>query len=437
MPAISVVGIQWGDEGKGKILDLIAEKADLIVRYQGGANAGHTVVTRGQKYIFHLIPSGILHRGKLNIIGNGVAVDPGGLIGEMDDFHSRGIEMEGHLLISAKAHIVMPYHKAIEAANESRGSAKIGTTMRGIGPCYTDKMARMGIRMIDLVDFDRFVRKVREILPLKNRILTRAMGAEPILERDLLSEFKEYADRLLPFVANVGFLVRQALKAGKAVFFEGAQGAMLDIDHGTYPFVTSSNSCAVGIPAGAAVPPHAVGDILGVVKAYTTRVGEGPFPTEIHGEEGEALRRKGDEYGATTGRPRRCGWLDGVALRYVVELNGIHKLAVTKLDVLSGMETIKICTAYRMPHGDVTAFPGDVELLDDVEPLFELFPGWKEDLSGLRDFDDLPEKAQQFLEAVSRMAGIKIALVSVGPDREQILLLPGPPLMTERQVDSP
>jgi adenylosuccinate synthase len=430
MPATSVIGAQWGDEGKGKILDLMAEKADLIVRFQGGANAGHTVVLKGQEYIFHLIPSGILHPGKLNIISNGVVLDPAGLLQEMEVFTSRGVTLEGSLLISARAHLVMPYHKALDAAQEGARSNRIGTTMRGIGPCYMDKMARMGLRMMDLSDFDRFRRKLREILPLKNRILTLAMEAAPISEEEILEEFVTYSNRLKPFMADTGTLVRKALREGRTVFFEGAQGAMLDIDHGTYPFVTSSNSCAVGIPAGAGVPPRSVGEILGVVKAYTTRVGEGPFPTEMHGEAAEILRKKGGEYGATTGRPRRCGWLDGLALRYVIELNGIDKLAVTKLDVLRSIDPIRICTGYETAKGLVSEFPDDMEILADSTPVYAEFPGFEEDISGLVDFDKLPDPAKRYLEAMTRIAGIEVALVSVGPDRDQTLVRPGMTLLS-------
>ncbi|MHC4944205.1 MAG: adenylosuccinate synthase [Planctomycetota bacterium] len=430
MPGTSVVGVQWGDEGKGKMMDLLTERADMIVRFQGGANAGHTVVTRGQTFVFHLIPSGILHQGKMNILGNGVVVDPRGILDEMRDFISRGVVIEDSFLISGKAHIVMPWHKALEAAQEKRRTAKIGTTMRGIGPCYMDKMSRTGLRMMDLVDFDRFTRKVREVLPEKNHVLVKAWDAEAIQEEALLEEFEPYSKKLEPYVAQVGPVIRKALKEGRTVFFEGAQGAMLDIDHGTYPFVTSSNSCAVGIPAGAGVSPNAVGDILGVVKAYTTRVGEGPFPTELHGELGETLRQRGGEYGATTGRPRRCGWLDGVALRYSVDLNGLKSLAVTKLDVLGGLDKLKICTAYDTPSGRLTEYPEDVELLDQVTPHYEEFPAWEEDLSGIRNFDKLPEAAHNYLDAFSKIAGVPIDIVSLGPDREQTLFKPGNPWLT-------
>lgn len=425
MPATSVVGVQWGDEGKGKMMDLLTEKADLVVRYQGGANAGHTVVTGGRTFIFHLIPSGILHQDKLNILGNGVVIDPGGLVEEMEDFISQGVKIEENFLISAKAHIVMPWHKAFETAEEQRRSSKIGTTKRGIGPCYADKMARLGLRMMDLADFDRFCRKVRELLPMKNRILTRVMEADAIPEEEILAEFEPYSKRLASHVAYTGAIVRKALREDRWVFFEGAQGSMLDIDHGTYPFVTSSNSCALGIPAGAGVSPHRVGEIIGVCKAYTTRVGEGPFPTELHGSTEELLRGRGGEYGATTGRPRRCGWLDGPALKYVVELNGIQKLAITKLDVLGGVEPLKICTAYDTPRGPMKEFPADVETLPSVTPVYEEYQGWREDVSGIRRLEGLPEEARKYLDAITRVTGVEVEIVSLGPDREQTLFRPG------------
>lgn len=426
MPAASVVGIQWGDEGKGKMMDLLTEQADLIVRFQGGANAGHTVVSKDRKFVFHLIPSGILHDGKMNVLGNGVVVDPGGLLEEMESFVSRGVKIDNsNFLISGKAHVVMPYHKAFEAADEKKRTAKIGTTMRGIGPCYMDKMARTGIRMMELVDFDRFAAKVRDVLPGKNRVLTQAFDAEPLDENQILDEYKVYAEKLEPFVRYAGSIVRKALRDDRRVFFEGAQGALLDIDHGTYPFVTSSNSCAVGIPAGAGVSPNAVGNILGVAKAYTTRVGEGPFPTEIHGGIGDHIQQVGGEVGATTGRPRRCGWLDGVALRYTVELNGVQQLAITKLDVLGDLETLKICTAYDTPKGRFDEFPADMELLNEVTPVFEEFPGWKSDITGIRSMEDLPDNAINYLKAIARIAGAEIDIVSLGPDREQTLFRPG------------
>jgi adenylosuccinate synthase len=427
MPGTSVVGVQWGDEGKGKMMDLLTEQADMIVRYQGGANAGHTVVTRGQTFVFHLIPSGILHPGKINILGNGVVVDPKGILEEMEEFTSRGVVIEDNFLISGKAHIVMPWHKALEAAQEKQRTAKIGTTLRGIGPCYMDKMSRTGLRVMDLVDFDRFTRKVRDLLPEKNRILVKAWEADGIDEEALLEEFETYARKLAPFAAHVGPIIWKALREDRNVFFEGAQGAMLDIDHGTYPFVTSSNSCAVGITAGAGVSPNAIGNILGVCKAYTTRVGEGPFPTELHDGLGETLRQRGGEYGATTGRPRRCGWLDGIQLRYSVELNGLKGLAVTKLDVLGGLENLKICTAYDTPKGRLSEFPEDIETLDHVTPVYDEFPAWEGDLSGVRSFEGLPAEARNYLDNVSRIAGVPIDIVSLGPDREQTLFQPGNP----------
>jgi len=426
MPATSVVGVQWGDEGKGKMMDLLTERADLVVRYQGGANAGHTVVVDKESFVFHLIPSGILHPGKMNIVGNGVVVDPGGFIVEMDEFISRGIVIDPeNLSISLKAHMVMPYHKAFDGAEEKKRSNKIGTTMRGIGPCYMDKMARMGLRMVDLANFDRFVKKVRDVLPIKNKILTKAFGSEPLLEDAIISEYEVYSKKLIPFIADTGAIVRKALRDDRNVFFEGAQGALLDIDHGTYPFVTSSNSCAVGISAGAGVSPLAVGNILGVVKAYTTRVGEGPFPTELHDDTGRHLQKTGGEVGATTGRSRRCGWLDGLAIKYVVDLCGIQKLAITKLDVLDQLETIRICKGYKTSKGTLTEFPGDIEILDDVEPVYEDYPGWRENIRDIRKLEDLPEKARDYLGVIEEIAGAEVEIISIGPDRDQTILKPG------------
>jgi len=403
MPATTVIGTQWGDEGKGKILDLLSAEADLVVRFQGGANAGHTVEVGGRRFIFHLLPSGVLHEEKTNVIGNGVALDPTVLFSEIDQLAGAGILLDGRLFISGKAHLVMPYHRRLDAAREGARSVKIGTTSRGIGPCYTDKMARNGLRVFDLADFDRFRRKLDLVLPQKNRILEEAYGAEPLDAARVLDEFRELSRRIEPFVADTGRIVRRALGLGRRVFFEGAQGALLDIDHGTYPFVTSSNSCALGVSAGAGVPPHVVGKIIGVAKAYTTRVGSGPFPTGGDDALDERLREKGDEFGATTGRPRRCGWLDGVALRYVSGLNGLHALALTKLDVLSGIETLKVCTGYRIAGREHEDFPADADLLGEVEPIFEELAGWSGDISQCRAFSELPGEARDYVAFMEKL----------------------------------
>ena len=421
MPVTTVIGTQWGDEGKGKILDLMAEDADLVVRFQGGANAGHTVKVHGEQFIFHLLPSGVLHKKKLNLIGNGVVLDPEALLSEIDELTGAGYALDGRLFVSGRAHVVMPYHKRFDQAREAARTVKIGTTSRGIGPCYTDKMARNGFRLYDLVDFERFRRKLASVLPVKNKILQGAYGAEPVDEDEILSQFEVFSARLRPFVADTGGMVRQAIKEDKNVFFEGAQGTLLDIDHGTYPFVTSSNSCALGLPAGAGIPPHSVGRIIGVVKAYTTRVGEGPFPTEGDSDLDEALREAGDEFGATTGRPRRCGWLDGVALRYVSELNGLSALALTKLDVLTGINPIKVCTAYQIGDEKRGEFPADTALLDGVKPLFESLPGWEDDIKQCRTFEEFPAAARDYIEFVEKIAGVRASIISVGPGREETI----------------
>ncbi len=422
MPATTVVGTQWGDEGKGKILDLISEKADLVVRYQGGANAGHTVEARGRRFVFHLLPSGLLHEGKRNIIGNGVVVDPGRLLTEMDEFAAAGVDLDGRLFISGRAHLVMPWHRSFEEANEKRRKRKIGTTLRGIGPCYTDKMSRMGLRLYDLVDFDRFRRKVEDVLPIKNEIIEKAFAMEPLEADAVFAEYEVYSKRLGAFAADASAMILDAMKKGRQVFFEGAQGTLLDVDHGTYPFVTSSNACALGVAAGAGVPPHAVGRVIGVVKAYTTRVGEGPFPTGGDEALDKRLREEGGEYGATTGRPRRCGWLDGVAVRYVADLNGIHAIALTKLDVLSGIEPLRVCTSYSASGSDLPSFPGDTDLLESVEPRFTDLSGWKGDIKACRAYEDLPVEAKKYVEFVEKTAGVPVEIISVGPGRDQTII---------------
>ncbi len=422
MPVTTVIGTQWGDEGKGKILDLVADDADLVVRYQGGANAGHTVKVRDEQFIFHLLPSGVLHKNKLNLIGNGVVLDPEALLSEIDELTSAGYALAGRLFVSGRAHVVMPYHKRFDQVREAARTVKIGTTSRGIGPCYTDKMARNGFRLYDVIDFERFRRKLASVLPVKNKILVGAYGADPIDEDEILTQFEEFSARLRPFAADTGGMVRKAIKEDKNVFFEGAQGTLLDIDHGTYPFVTSSNSCALGLPAGAGIPPQSAGRIIGVAKAYTTRVGEGPFPTEGEAALDEALRKAGDEFGATTGRPRRCGWLDGVALRYVSELNGLSALALTKLDVLTGMNPIKVCTAYKIGDETHGEFPADTALLDEVEPLFESLSGWEDDIRGCRTYEGLPAAAREYVAFVEKIAGVRASIISVGPGREETIV---------------
>jgi len=428
MPATTVIGTQWGDEGKGKVLDLIAEKADIVMRFQGGANAGHTVEVKGRRFVFHLLPSGVLHEDKMNLMGNGLVIDPAALWLEIEELSREGIDLSQRLKISGRAHLVMPYHRSLDAAFEKARTERIGTTHRGIGPCYADKISRHGLRFYDLVDFDRFRRKLSALLPLQNRLL-QALGHEaPLEEEKILQEYALHSTRLAPFVTDTSRYVREALERDSHVFFEGAQGVLLDVDHGTYPFVTSSNSSALGLPAGAGIPPHAAGHILGVVKAYNTRVGSGPFPTEGSDDENARLRDAGNEFGATTGRPRRCGWLDAVVLRHVVALNGIQGLALTKIDVLGGIKTLKICTRYEIDGREVDRFPDDTDLLGRVKPVYRDLPGWTADISGCRAFDELPREAREYIGVVEKLAGAPAEIVSVGPGREQTIF---------REVSSP
>jgi adenylosuccinate synthase len=426
MPVLSVIGTQWGDEGKGKILDLIAERADVVVRYQGGANAGHTVVVGQEKFVFHLLPSGILHAGKRNVIANGVVLDAGQLLQEIDGFEKRGIEIRGRLFVSAAAHLVFPYHKALDRASEGvKGGTKIGTTGRGIGPAYADKIARTGLRVGDLYDLHRFDERLAANVAEKNRVLQALYGAEPLDLGAIRDEFRDYARRLEPYVADTFHLLRDALDAGQYVFVEGAQGILLDVDFGTYPFVTSSNSSALGISAGTGISPKRVGEVIGVAKAYTTRVGEGPFPTELPPDEAEVLRKKGEEYGATTGRPRRCGWFDGVATRFAVEVNGVDSLALTKLDTLSGFDRLKVCTAYAAGAAGSAAaterFPCGTVRLENVRPVYEELAGWQEPLSGVRRFADLPRAARDYVDFIEDFLRVRATIVSVGPARDQTI----------------
>ena len=422
MPVLSVIGTQWGDEGKGKILDLIAERADVVVRYQGGANAGHTVVVGQEKFVFHLLPSGILHDGKKNVIASGVVLDAGQLLEEIDGFEKRGIKIQGRLFVSAAAHLVFPYHKALDRASEGvKGGMRIGTTGRGIGPAYADKIARTGLRVGDLYDEKRFAERLHANVVEKNRILQALYKAEPLSADAILEEFRDYARKLKPYVADTFHLLRDCLDAGQYVFIEGAQGILLDVDFGTYPFVTSSNSSALGISAGTGIPPKRVGEVLGVAKAYTTRVGEGPFPTELPPAEADVLRKKGEEFGATTGRPRRCGWFDGVATRFAIQVNGVDSLALTKLDTLSGYAQLKVCTAYE--HGGQTTdrFPCGLTSLDQVKPRFETLPGWSEPVSSVRQFGDLPAAAREYVDFIEDFLRVRATIVSVGPARDQTI----------------
>ncbi|HVS19237.1 MAG TPA: adenylosuccinate synthase [Planctomycetota bacterium] len=431
MPSVCVFGAQWGDEGKGKIIDSMARDADVVVRYQGGANAGHTVVAGGKKYVLHLIPSGILHPGKVNVIGSGVAVDPLALLGEVEGLRAQGVAVDGtNLRLSAGAHVIFEHHKRIDAAAERwRGLGRIGTTGRGIGPSYADRAARTGLRVCDLLDPARLRERLQAALAEKNAALTAVHNEAPLDLDEQLARYAGLGETLRPFVGDTGREVRRAYAAGKLVLFEGAQGAMLDIDAGTYPFVTSSHTGAAGVAAGAGFPPRDLERVIGIAKAYCTRVGEGPFPSEDHGPDGARIRVQGNEFGATTGRPRRCGWFDVLAVRYALELNGADGWIVTNLDVLSGFPEIRVCTAYDVGGERRSEWPADLPDVEHVEPLHETLPGWDEDITGVRDFEDLPEAARDYVAWLEERVGAPILMLSVGPDRDQVIPRSAAPLV--------
>lgn len=424
MPAAVVIGAQWGDEGKGKVVDILAADADVIVRYQGGNNAGHTLVVDGQKTVLHLVPSGVLHEGKVCVIGNGVVVDPKILAGEIDALRARGFLRDDSLLrISDRAHVILPHHRAIDQARERlRGEGRIGTTGRGIGPTYEDKMARVGIRFADLVDPEVFEQALAATLREKNLYLREILGAEALDLDHTLAEYRALAERFAPHVGDTATFLHDALAAGRRVLFEGGQGTMLDIDHGTYPYVTSSNTTAGGVCTGSGVAPRQIDTVVGIAKAYTTRVGSGPFPTELHGDLGERLRKDGDEYGATTGRPRRCGWFDAVVVRHAVRLNGMDGLALTKLDVLTGVDPIRVCVAYEHRGRRIDAFPASLAVLRDVTPVYEDLPGWTEPITGARSIADLPASARAYVQRLEALTGVPALMVSVGAGREQTIV---------------
>ena len=428
MANIIVVGMQWGDEGKGKIVDLLTEYADLVVRFQGGNNAGHTVVVGEEKVILHLIPSGALYRDKKCIIGNGVVVDPQVLIGEIDELRKRGhFQDEGQLLISENAHLIMPYHRRIDVARERmKGEAKIGTTGRGIGPAYEDKVAREGIRFGDLLDEKIFREKLEAILSLKNHYLDTCLKDQGFDAEAIFKEYRGYGERLKKYGRNVSTFLHQQMKEGRNILFEGAQGTHLDVDHGTYPFVTSSNTVAGGACTGAGVGPTKITEVIGVSKAYTTRVGEGPFPTELKDEIGEKIRQRGREFGATTGRPRRCGWLDIPLLRDAIRLNGLTGIALTKMDVLSEFDAIRICTAYKYRGQRLEEVPSQVHILKECEPIYEEHQGWEAELRQARDFRDLPSRAQDYVRRVEELTETEVTLISVGERREETILRRNP-----------
>ena len=424
MANCAIVGINWGDEGKGKIVDWLTEQASGVVRFNGGHNAGHTLVINGKKTILRLIPSGIMHATSTCYIGNGVVFSPEAFFREVDELNAVGVpNVEKRLRVSGNCPLIMPYHIALDQAREAAlGAKKIGTTGRGIGPAYEDKVARRSVRVADLYQPAVFAERVRSILELHNFVLKNYLKAEALDPQKVIDDALSYADRLAPMVKDVSAELNRAMDAGKQFLFEGAQGSMLDIDHGTYPFVTSSNTVAGSASAGAGVGPQRLNYILGITKAYCTRVGEGPFPTELLDETGELLRRKGNEFGAVTGRPRRCGWFDGAALRRAVQINGITGLAVMKLDVLDGLDTIKLGVGYKMDGKELKVMPSGADAVAKCEPIYEEFPGWTESTFGLTEWDELPESARQYLSRLSEVAGAPIALVSTGPDREQTIL---------------
>jgi len=417
-----LIGAQWGDEGKGKIIDYLTDDADIVVRSQGGNNAGHTIVLGGEKYVLHLIPSGILRRGKTCVIGNGVVVDPVGLVGEIEGLRSRGIKIAKNFLLSGSAHLVMPYHRALDEQREVlKGKNKIGTTKRGIGPAYGDKAARTGIRVEDLMNPDIFIAKLKLRMKENNAVL-KSLGAKPLNAKKVQEDYLAAAEVLRPFVTNTVVYLHEAMAKGKRILFEGAQGTFLDIDHGTYPFVTSSNTTAGGACTGSGVPPHRMDLVMGVVKAYTTRVGEGPFPTE-NDELGDILHGMGREFGATTGRARRCGWFDAVAVRYANMVNGIDELAITNLDGLDGVETIRVCTAYRLNGRKINVLPTLREDVEKCEPIYQEFPGWMTSTEKATSWKELPKKARDYVMAIADLVGAKPTIVSVGPARAQTIRL--------------
>ena len=427
MPAVAVIGAQWGDEGKGKVVDILAEHADVVVRFQGGNNAGHTLVVGEETTIVHLIPSGVL-QGKTCVIGNGVVVDPWVLIEERDTLRARGLLAEDEQLkISDRAHLILPYHRSIDVAREKmRGGSAIGTTGRGIGPTYEDKMARDGFRFADLLDEGTFPDMLREAVDRKNRYLVELLGGAAVNFQEVLDECNRVREALAVHVIDTSVFLDKAMASGRRVLFEGGQGTMLDVDHGTYPFVTSSNTVSGAVATGAGIAPDRIGTVVGMCKAYTTRVGAGPFPTELNDSDGERLQRDGSEFGATTGRPRRCGWFDAVVVRQAARLNGLHGLAITKLDVLTGFEKIRVCTAYELDGKRIESFPAGRAAVERVVPVYEELPGWKEQLDRARSLDDLPKNARRYVQALEDLTGVPSVLVSVGARRRESILLRNP-----------
>ncbi len=428
MSCLVVIGVQWGDEGKGKIVDILAHQSDMVVRYQGGNNAGHTVVVGGEPFFLHLIPSGVLHPHKKNIIGNGVVLDPKICLEEIENLKKRGfLKDDSELVISESAHVIMPYHRRIDVARENKKDGlKIGTTGRGIGPAYGDKITRRGIRVLDLLDKDKFRKKLLPILEEQNFFLTQFFKEEPLTLDQLVEEYFGYGQRLKKYVGDTSLLLYEGMEHSKKILFEGAQGVLLDVDHGTYPFVTSSNTVAGAVCTGAGVSPLKIKGILGILKAYTTRVGTGPFPTELTDEVGDRIQKVGHEFGTTTGRRRRCGWIDLVSLQYAIRTSGITSLAMMKLDVLSELSEIKLCVGYQWKGQKLSSYPADSEKLLECEPLYETVPGWKENLTSIRQFKDLPLATRNYVHLIEERLKTPIDMISVGPDREQIIIRKNP-----------
>lgn len=417
-----IVGGQWGDEGKGKVVDLLSNRFDIVARYQGGANAGHTIIINDKKFVFHLIPSGILHPDTVCILGNGVVIDPVALLDEIEFLRINNISVKNRLFISQNAHLIMPYHKLIDSLSET-GTLKIGTTGKGIGPCYIDKYARKGIRIIDLLNRSTLEDKIRRNLEEKNNLLKNYYGHSEMNIQEMVDEYLEFDRTIDEYIKDVPSYLNKAILEGKRILLEGAQGSLLDVDHGTYPFVTSSNPTSGGACTGTGIPPTKISEVISIVKAYTTRVGEGPFPTELINETGELLRKTGHEFGATTGRPRRCGWFDAFLVRYSGMINGTTSVALTKLDVLSALDEIKVCTGYIFEGKLLSNYPIDCDILENVEPVYTTLPGWKEDISSCRKYSDLPLNAKKYLEYIAVEANMKISILSVGADREATIIM--------------
>lgn len=422
MAGLVIVGTQWGDEGKGKMIDYLSKKADMVVRGQGGNNAGHTVVVEGKKYALHLVPSGVLYENTVNIIGNGVVVDPQGFFEEIEMLAKDGIKTDGKIFISDRAHIVLPYHKEIDAlAEKARGDNDIGTTKKGIGPCYMDKIERTGLRACDMLE-DSFAVKLSDAIDAKNQILVKIYGGQPMEKTPMIQAFTEYAKRLKPYICDTTVIIQEAVDSGKKILFEGAQGSLLDVDLGTYPYVTSSHPTAGGFTTGCGVGPQVIDEVIGITKAYTTRVGKGPFVTEEDNETGDRIRIAGHEFGTTTGRPRRCGWFDGVAVKYACRISGVTGLSLMLLDVLTGFDTLKLCYGYELGAETIMNFPASLERVAKCKPLYRELTGWKEDISNCTAYDALPREAKEYVAAVEEITGVPVKFISVGPDRKQTIV---------------